>query len=316
MTRLKKHHNWITNGVSSKLLLVNKSIPMGWKLGRTISSSTKKILCQQCHETFVALKPKKGDDGKVRCPSCARRKAQKRHQPKQRNKYLKETYDISLEQYNEMSQLQNNVCAICKQPETKLNDRKDGYQFMSVDHDHATGKVRGLLCDNCNLGIGRFSENRTLMRSAMNYLIKYSSTPSWDEYFMDIAHMASTRSKDPSTKVGTIITRDKKIISTGYNGLPRQMNDFNPKYWERPEKYIVVIHAEQNAIIQAQGTSLQDAIMYCTLFPCTECAKSIIQSGIKEVVYQDSNNPRFKESFEKSQKMFDECKVSTREIQL
>jgi dCMP deaminase len=242
------------------------------------------------------------------------KKQQARHLPKQRDKYLIETYGITLKKYQEMFEIQNGACAICKQPESKMTEGGNRPVFLSVDHDHETGKVRGLLCNSCNVGLGHLSESRTTMRAATTYLIKHSSIPSWDEYFMDLAFMASTRSKDPSTKVGAIMVRDKKVISTGYNGLPRQMNDLNPKYWERPEKYVLVIHAEQNAILQAQGVSIQGATMYCTLFPCVECAKSIIQSGVKEVVYDDSNNSRFKESFEKSSKLLEECKISVRHL--
>ena len=113
---------------------------------------------------------------------------------------------------------------------------------------------------------------------------------SWDEYFMGVALLASQRSKDPSTQVGAcIIDADKRILSTGYNGFPKGCSD-DEFPWNRDEekgetKYQYVVHAELNAILNASGKTLSGATVYVGLFPCNECAKAIIQSGIKEVVY-------------------------------
>lgn len=111
---------------------------------------------------------------------------------------------------------------------------------------------------------------------------------SWDEYFMGIAILASKRSKDPSTQVGACIVNDDNIIlSTGYNGFPVGCSD-DEYPWERngeTTKYPYVVHAELNAILNANGKSLRGARIYVDLFPCNECAKAIIQSGIKEVIY-------------------------------
>ena len=102
---------------------------------------------------------------------------------------------------------------------------------------------------------------------------------SWDEYFMGVAMLSAQRSKDPSTQVGACIAnRDHKILSVGYNGMPTGCSD-DVMAWER------VCHAELNAILNNDGGSLKGAIIYVTLFPCNECAKAIIQSGIREVVY-------------------------------
>lgn len=112
----------------------------------------------------------------------------------------------------------------------------------------------------------------------------------WDEYFMAVAILASLRSKDPSTQVGACIVSDNNIIlSTGYNGFPAGCSD-DEFPWERDgkmeeTKYPFVVHAELNAILNANGKSLKGAKIYVDLFPCNECAKAIIQSGIKEVVY-------------------------------
>lgn len=112
----------------------------------------------------------------------------------------------------------------------------------------------------------------------------------WDEYFMGIAILTSKRSKDPSTQVGAcIVDDDNKVVSIGYNGMPRDCDD-SCLTWEKGEdldnKYLYVCHAEFNAILNTRdGSRLNGCKIYVTLFPCNECAKAIIQTGIKEVVY-------------------------------
>lgn len=111
---------------------------------------------------------------------------------------------------------------------------------------------------------------------------------SWDEYFMGVAMFAAGRSKDPSTQVGACIVDQRNvIISTGYNGFPMGCSD-DEFPWDREgedTKYPFVVHAELNAILNAHGKTLENAKIYVALFPCNECAKAIIQSGIKEVIY-------------------------------
>ena len=113
---------------------------------------------------------------------------------------------------------------------------------------------------------------------------------SWDEYFMGMAVLSALRSKDPNTKVGAVIVSpDNKVISIGYNGMPRQIDE-DKLSWNRGEgldsKYLYVCHAEFNAILNTQmGGTLKRATLYVTLFPCNECAKAVIQTGIKEIVY-------------------------------
>jgi len=111
---------------------------------------------------------------------------------------------------------------------------------------------------------------------------------SWDEYFMGVALLASRRSKDPNTQVGAcIVDENNVILTTGYNGFPVGCSD-DEFPWDREgenTKYPYVVHAELNAILNASGKSLKGARIYVDLFPCNECAKAIIQSGIKEVVY-------------------------------
>ena len=113
----------------------------------------------------------------------------------------------------------------------------------------------------------------------------------WDEYFMGIALLSAERSKDPHTSVGAcIISEDNKILSVGYNGMPLGCSD-DEYPWERNSdneldaKYLYACHAELNALLNYTGTNLKNAKIYTTLFPCNECTKALIQSGIKEVIY-------------------------------
>lgn len=113
---------------------------------------------------------------------------------------------------------------------------------------------------------------------------------SWDEYFMGVAMLSAQRSKDPSTQVGACIANhDHKILSVGYNGMPTGCHD-DLMAWEREgapleTKYLYVCHAELNAILNNDSGSLKGTTIYVTLFPCNECAKAIIQAGIKTIVY-------------------------------
>ena len=115
----------------------------------------------------------------------------------------------------------------------------------------------------------------------------------WDEYFMGMAILSGFRSKDPSTKVGAcIVDNDNKVVSIGYNGMPKGLDE-SQLSWNRGEdldsKYLYVCHAEFNAILNTRfGSALKDCKLYVTLFPCNECAKAIIQTGIKEVIYLDN----------------------------
>ena len=113
---------------------------------------------------------------------------------------------------------------------------------------------------------------------------------SWDEYFMGVALLAAKRSKDPNSQVGAcIVSAQNIIISTGYNGLPKGCSD-DEYPWARQgapneTKYPYVVHAELNAILNAAGRALDGARIYVSLFPCNECAKAIIQTGISEIIY-------------------------------
>ena len=131
----------------------------------------------------------------------------------------------------------------------------------------------------------------------------------WDEYFMGVALLSAQRSKDSGTQVGACIVNDENnILSMGYNGMPRGCHDdYMP--WEREgetleTKYPYVCHAELNAILNNNGRSLKGSRLYVTLFPCNECAKAIIQSGIKEIIYL-SDKYKDTDGVKASKKMFD-----------
>ncbi len=114
----------------------------------------------------------------------------------------------------------------------------------------------------------------------------------WDEYFMGVSKLSGMRSKDPNTQVGAcIVSEDNKILSMGYNGFPKGCSD-DDFPWDREgdpleTKYPYVTHSELNAILNYRGGSLEGAKIYVSLFPCNECAKAIIQAGIKTIVYDD-----------------------------
>ena len=145
---------------------------------------------------------------------------------------------------------------------------------------------------------------------------------SWDEYFMGVAILSGMRSKDPHTQVGAcIVSEDNKILSMGYNGFPKGCSDDEFPWAREGEnldtKYPYVCHAEMNAILNYRGSKkdLENAKIYVDLFPCNECAKISIQSGIKEVVYL-SDKYADSENNIASRKLFDCCGVKYRKIDL
>ena len=143
---------------------------------------------------------------------------------------------------------------------------------------------------------------------------------SWDEYFMSIAKLTAGRSKDPNTQVGAcIVSQDNRVLSAGYNGAPNNFND-DIFPWDREgnpleTKYMYVCHAEANAIDNFRGykKEFENARIYVDLFPCNECAKKIIQSGIKEIIYL-SDKYSDSDSTKASKLLFDTCKVKYRKL--
>ena len=163
----------------------------------------------------------------------------------------------------------------------------------------------------------------------MNLNKKRDNYLSWDEYFMSIARLSSMRSKDPSTQVGAcIVGLDNRILSIGYNGAPNGFSD-DSFPWQRTgnmldTKYAYVCHAEMNAILNYRGTrkELENSKIYVDLFPCNECAKLIIQSGIKEVIFlsdkfkDKEGNLLETDQVKASKRMFNECGVEFKQINL
>lgn len=143
---------------------------------------------------------------------------------------------------------------------------------------------------------------------------------SWDEYFMGIALLSAYRSKDPSTKVGACIVDDQnKIVGVGYNGFPTGCND-EELPWDREgsfleTKYPYVCHAELNAILNSIHRNLQGSRIYVALFPCNECAKAIIQSGIKKVIYLEDKYAT-SDSVVASKKMFDMVGIEYTQLEM
>jgi len=133
----------------------------------------------------------------------------------------------------------------------------------------------------------------------------------WDERFLKLAKEISSWSKDPSTKVGAVIVdSNRRIVSTGYNGFPRAVHDHSSRYNNREEKLEIIIHGEINAILFAQR-SLENCTLYTFPFmPCSRCASIVIQSGITRVCSLISDSPRWKTSFELSEKLFKEANVN------
>lgn len=141
---------------------------------------------------------------------------------------------------------------------------------------------------------------------------------SWDDYFMGVAHLSALRSKDPSTRVGAVIVdQNKKIVGIGYNGFPIGVSD-DDFPWGREggfmeSKYAYVVHAELNAILNAPR-EVRGCSLYVSLFPCNECAKAIIQSGISEIVYEDDKYAHT-DSVKVSKKMLLEAGVKLRKTE-
>ena len=140
----------------------------------------------------------------------------------------------------------------------------------------------------------------------------------WDSRFLELAKLISEWSKDPSTKVGCVVVgEDREVRSTGFNGFPRGIEDDPTRLGDRDQKYPLICHAEENAIMHAAriGVSLKGNTAYVTWPPCSRCSRSLIQAGVKEVVYpSDVDVPeRWKEDFEISTGMLNEAGITVRQ---
>ncbi len=146
--------------------------------------------------------------------------------------------------------------------------------------------------------------------------MKRNNVLSWESYFMGIAHLSALRSKDPNTQVGAVIVdEDKKVVSIGYNGFPKGCDDDTYPWTSEgstlESKYAYVVHAELNAILNSPR-SVKGCTIYVSLFPCHECAKAIIQSGIKHIVYE-SDKYADSDSVQASKRMLKSAGVSLRQ---
>ncbi len=153
---------------------------------------------------------------------------------------------------------------------------------------------------------------------------------SWDQYFISISYLVAMRSKDPSTKIGCVIVGpDHEILTTGYNGLPRGIEDKIERYQNKAYKYMSINHAEENAILNAVriGTALKGCSLYTQWLPCSSCAKLIIQAGIEQVIYHEhfpgnigldrldmfnNLNERWQESMQLSRALMEEAGLTIR----
>lgn len=138
--------------------------------------------------------------------------------------------------------------------------------------------------------------------------------PNWDVWFMKQVYLVAEKSKDPSTKIGAVLVRDRHIISSGFNGFPINVKDKKERYNKRELKYEFVVHGEDNAVLAAArfGISTLDTTLYTQGIPCCECAKSVIQGGIKEIIVHKQwsmGHSRWKDSCKISSVMFKEAGI-------
>lgn len=140
------------------------------------------------------------------------------------------------------------------------------------------------------------------------------SNKKWDKKFSDLSELVASWSKDTSRGVGSVIVdEDNRVLSVGYNGFPRGVDDTIESRYERPAKYLYTEHAERNAIFSAarNGVALKGSVIYSTLYPCADCARAIIQSGVTTVITNivDENHDTWGESFKVSKELFEESGV-------
>lgn len=158
------------------------------------------------------------------------------------------------------------------------------------------------------------------MSKSKKYNLERKDRIGWDTYYMAIAKLSAMRSKDPNTQVGAcVVGSDRRVLSIGYNGAPNCFEDSEFPWGREGEyletKYPYVVHAERNAILNYRGNrkDMEGAKIYVDLFPCNECAKEIIQVGIKEVIYLSDKYADMDET-KASKKLFDKCGVKYREL--
>ncbi len=202
-------------------------------------------------------------------------------------------------------------------------------EFMELERREADGDATSqnlikveLMADYAVVNDGPLEKLYQQVDQLLSKLLKEVQRPNWDEYFMDIAKVVASRSNCIKRKVAAIIVRDKRVISTGYNGTPRGTRNCNEGGCPRCNSLAtsgtkldecLCSHGEENAIVQASyhGVSLKDALIYSTFAPCLMCAKMIINSGIREVIY-NTDYPLNGNAF----KLFEEANVFVRKLRV
>lgn len=286
-------------------------------------NKVKHFVCENCGNKYELRKtPNKGRP--KLCGTCLNVDARKRareakyykkpkHREYSREWRLKRYYNLSTSEYEDILKRQNGVCAICKEESSS-----DNSNYLVVDHSHDSGKVRGLLCDRCNRAIGSLRDNPIILQNAISYLTNLEEDKSWDNYFISIASLVSTRSKDPSNQVGAVLVKDNIILSTGFNGFPRKCDDSKIERYNRPLKYTWTVHAEENALLNAarQGISTLKSTMYITpMKPCSKCVRDMIQSGVTKIICRPLNsNDKWDEDFKIANQMVNESQIEYIEI--
>ena len=202
-------------------------------------------------------------------------------------------------------------------------------EFMELEKREAAGDATSqnlvkveLMADYAVVNDGHLEKLYQQVDQLLSKLLKEVQRPNWDEYFMDIAKVVASRSNCIKRKVAAIIVRDKRVISTGYNGTPRGTRNCNEGGCPRCNSLAtsgtkldecLCSHGEENAIVQASyhGVSLKDAVIYSTFAPCLMCAKMIINSGIREVIY-NTEYPLNDSAF----KLFEDAKLFVRKLKV
>ena len=214
---------------------------------------------------------------------------------KMRNYFMRIKYNLTIEKYDQLFKSQNGVCKICKKPETAI---KNGtLARLSVDHDHVTGAIRGLLCSKCNHGLGNFEDSIENLESAINTLGNQKMNE-WEKnrYYLEIAEKVSERATCNRKKVGAVIVLKDEIVSCGFNGAaPKTDHCQDVGCYMRNDHCVRCIHAEINALIFAKR-DLTGAIMYASLEPCLPCSIAAINAGIIKIIYnKDYKYDEFKQ---------------------
>lgn len=203
-----------------------------------------------------------------------------------KNGFIDFELDDDIDNYLLDNNIHCNVGFVYEELELPLSN----YNSLSIEYFVLVDEIGKIL------DIDKILDNINKNKTASQTSVPTNHTINWDEYFMTISSLSALRSKDPKTKVGAcIVDNDNKILSIGYNGFPVGCSDqqfpWNSEAsHELDKKDFYVVHAELNAILNYSGTSLKNSKIYVSLFPCCECAKAIIQSGIKEVIFKEDKD--------------------------